>query len=389
MLNRVEPINDITVRSMGVGKRLLKTNYFKLTFKDLLTILTAVTVPIAIGIYTVVTTDQQTKAAKLVANEQQRFADERRQFDFKQAAESQQQHLYNNFIDDIYQLHRDGELNDSQNPWAFANARFRALHRQLDGLRKAYVLQFLKEKQLIGRNPCQTGCEQRQLDDIIRLNELNFDGLKLLSENGKLNRLNFKCVEFDHVSLVNATITNVDLSGAIFHSSQLNGVNFTGSSLACATFNGTLLNGTNFGDSNLEGATFINVDRSTVILTAEQLRQSTFLNTIMSNGTILNKTSTTSTAGKSSVPVETTSTYGESPLPMQTTLTGGGSSLPVRTTSTNGKSSLPMETTSAYGKSPLPMQTTLTDGESSLPVRTTSTYSKSSLPMEASTIPEG
>ncbi|CAF1398344.1 unnamed protein product [Didymodactylos carnosus] len=89
-----------------------KENYFKLTFNELLSILCTATIPIAIIIYTTITRDQQTQAAK-----------ERSQFDLKQAAELQQQQIYNRFIDDIYTLHRDGELNDTAKPRAFANAR--------------------------------------------------------------------------------------------------------------------------------------------------------------------------------------------------------------------------------------------------------------------------
>ena len=103
MVNRVEPVNNIPGRAITAERKSSKRNYFKLTFKDLLTILTATFVPIAIGIYTTVLTDQQSKAAKVTVDKQQSIADE-----------SQQQHLYNNFIDDIYQLYKDGELNDTQ-----------------------------------------------------------------------------------------------------------------------------------------------------------------------------------------------------------------------------------------------------------------------------------
>ncbi|CAF4507323.1 unnamed protein product, partial [Didymodactylos carnosus] len=37
----------------------------------------------------------------------------------------QQQQIYNDFIDNIYTLHRDSELNETSKPWAFANARYK------------------------------------------------------------------------------------------------------------------------------------------------------------------------------------------------------------------------------------------------------------------------
>ena len=286
MANRVEPMNNTGVRTIIADKNPAKRSYFYLTFKDVLNILIATSVPIAIGIYTAVTTGQQIKAAQLAADKQQLIADE-----------SRQQHLYNSFIDDIYELHKDGELNDTLSPWAFANARYRSIHRQLDMLRKAHVLQFLKEKELIGRDQCPTGCEKKQLPDIIRLGELNFNGLQLVSETGKLNRLNFKCVTLDRVSLVGAMITNVDMSGAVFEESNLSGAKFTGSSLKCAEFIGGQLDGTDFGDSKMENATFVNVDLSTAKFTTQQLQQWTFVNTTLPNGTIAT-TSDTGQVGK-------------------------------------------------------------------------------------------
>jgi len=238
------------------------------------------------AIYTTITTHQQ-----------QRLADERRQFELQQAAELYQQSLYDDFIDDMYQLHKDGELNDTHNPWAFANARYRVLHRRIDVLRKAQVLQFLKEKQLIGRNHCQTGCEQKKLNDIIRLNTLNFDGIQLSSDTGMLNQLDIKCVLFDHLSLGNARFTNVDLSGAVFDGSILNGVKFIGSTLACVKFDGTKLDGADFGDSNLDGAIFINVNMSTVKLSKKQLQMVTILNTILPNPTTVGQSTIKSTTG--------------------------------------------------------------------------------------------
>ena len=212
MLSQVEPVNNTIPESKPTSKKSSTKSYFRLTFKDLLNILIAVTVPIAIGIYTGVTTNQQMKTAKLEADERQRIAHE-----------SFQQSIYNDFIDNIYQLHKDGELNDSHSPWAFANARYRAVHRQLDKVQKAHILQFLKEKELIGRDESITGCEKEQPKDIIRLNALNFDYLQLFSETGTLNQLNLKCVELDRVSLVGAILTNVDLSGVSFEGSNLNG----------------------------------------------------------------------------------------------------------------------------------------------------------------------
>ncbi|CAF4207303.1 unnamed protein product, partial [Rotaria sordida] len=71
--------------------------------------------------------------------------------------------------------------------WAFANARFRAAHRQWDAIRKADILQFLKENQLIGRKPSIKNRAVKKVDNIIHLNDLNFDNISLTSPTGSLN----------------------------------------------------------------------------------------------------------------------------------------------------------------------------------------------------------
>ncbi|CAF1050919.1 unnamed protein product [Didymodactylos carnosus] len=265
--NRAEPV-DVKKPE----KQPQKQKYFKLTFNELLNVLCTATIPIAIVIYTTITRDQQTQAAR-----------ERSQFDLKQASELQQQQIYNRFIDDIYTLHRGGELNNTSRPWVFANARHRAAHLQWDVSRKAHALQFLKEKELIGRQQCETGCELKQFDDIIQLNGLNLDNVHLTSQTDTVNQLNMKCVQFEQVSMTNATFSFVNLNGASFNGSRLNGVKFEGSTLVCATFNGTELDGTDFGDSNLTNAQFVNVDLSTAKLTKSQRHQAKLENTIMSN----------------------------------------------------------------------------------------------------------
>jgi sugar lactone lactonase YvrE len=133
----------------------------------------------------------------------------------------------------------------------------------------------MKEKKLIGRNKCESGCEPKYLKDIIRLNELNFDYVNLVSQTDKLNQLDMKCVRFEQDSLLNGTFTNINFNGASFDGSRLNGAKFSGCSFIAATFYGTELNDVDFGDSNLEGAQCINVHLSTLkFILAPPLRAS-------------------------------------------------------------------------------------------------------------------
>lgn len=239
-----------------------KDGFFRMTFLEILNILCAAAVPVALGIYTVITYQQE--------QEQQQKTEE---LSIKQTIESRQDEIYDQFLKNIYNLDRHGYLKENKNPWAFANAYYRAAHRQLGPLRKVNILQFLKEKQLIGRDSCHNGCRSKDVKDIIRLNELSFDDVHFSSETGTLNRLNLQCISFDQVSLKNTLFNNTNLNGVSFDQGRLANVHFTNSSLKCAHFNGTDLRGVDFGESDLTDAEFIDVDLSEVNLTNQQRKQ--------------------------------------------------------------------------------------------------------------------
>ncbi|CAF4199628.1 unnamed protein product, partial [Adineta steineri] len=260
-----------------------KRVFWHFTFKDILTILCSAAIPIALAIYTTIGSQQQKREAEKTRQFDLEQAEKIRQFDLEQVEKLRQRTLYDDFINNIFKLDNYGYLKERKNPWAFANAYYRAAHRQWDTIRKADVIQFLKEKQLIGRNNCSNGCRTTELDDIIRLNELNFDNVHLTSETGVLNKLNLQCVSFDQVSMSNATFTFASLNGVSFDGGRLDKVKFDGSSLLCASFNGVNLSGADFGNSNLAGAHFSNSDMSGVKISEDQINQASFHNVIMPN----------------------------------------------------------------------------------------------------------
>ena len=272
------------------------SKFCRLTLKDILSILVGITIPIAIGVYGAVNNEQAQKSAKLAADEQQRIAAERRTFDVQRATDLHQQQLYKDFIDAMYVFHKDGELNDPASPWAFANARYRAVHRDFDGLRKVQALLFLKEKQLIGRRTCITGCETKDVEDIIRLKGMSFDNLNLASETGGLNALDLSCIQFDGISMMNSSFSQANLNGVTFNNSRLNGSKFNDVSFNCA----------DFGNAELGGASFVNTDLSRTKLTEAQLGQAYLKNVTMGNGTILTSETTTTTQSRSTTPASVT-----------------------------------------------------------------------------------
>ncbi|CAF1578252.1 unnamed protein product [Adineta steineri] len=224
-----------------------KTKFWKLTLGELLTALCAAAVPIAVAIYT------------NNLSEQQRIANERREFDSKQADNLRQQQVYDQFLSDIYQLDKDGQLSGAAKPWALANARYWTANQQLSSQLKSDALIFLKRKGLIGLD-CPTLSDDRQdRSDIIQLSGLNFDNIRLVSPTGDLSLLDMACVQFGQVSLVNASFYMTNLDGASFNGSRLIGAKFNSSSLEGVSFlNGADLNGVSFHNSNLRGAEFPN-----------------------------------------------------------------------------------------------------------------------------------
>ena len=250
----------------------------------------------AIGVFGAVSNDQAHKSASRAADEQQRIATERRTFDIERANSLSQQQLYKDFLDAMYVFHKDGELNDSANPWAFANACYRAVHRDFDNARKVQALVFLKEKELIGRRTCNTGCEVKDVEDIIRLKGMNFNNVNLNSDNGGLNPLDLGCILFDGVSMINTTFTEVNLNGVIFNNSRLNGARFSNTSFNCARFENTDMKGADLSQSNISGAVVVNTDLSATKFTADQIEQACLVNVKMPNGTIISSPTRTTTS---------------------------------------------------------------------------------------------
>ncbi|CAF1173194.1 unnamed protein product [Adineta steineri] len=264
-----------------------KRAFWHFTLKDILTIISSVAIPIALAIYSAIGSQQQ-----------KREAEKTRQFDLEQAEKLRQRTLYDEFLNNIYKLDKDDYLSDTKNPWAFANAYYRAAHRQWDTIRKADVLQFLKEKQLIGRNNCSNGCRTTNLNDIIRLNKLNFDNVHLASETGVLNQLDLECVSFDQVSM----------SNAVFSFASLNGVSFDGGRVKLYP-------------QRRQKKPIIQTTTTTIKTKMSTTTSSSTTTTTMMTTTTSTKTSTTTTTSASTSTTTSTSTTSTTTLTTTTTTT--------------------------------------------------------------------
>lgn len=285
-MNSVIPDDEIRLKT--------KRRYLYLTFYELLLIVCTAAVPIVICIYTAIDNKQKfTEAGR------------RRQFDLEQSEKLRQQEVYDKFIEDFYKLDKDGQLNDSAKPWAFANARYWSANRQLNPPLKVDALVFFKQKGLIGRRCRHNDNRLQVLEDVIKLNGLNFDHVQFKSPTNGLVPLDMTCVNFDQVSLSGSVFGSTNLNEATFEGSRLTGATFHDSSLVGTVFNRTEVDGVNFGNADLQNTQFIGVDLSKTLITEEQLAKATLNNSTLSNGVELADSSAKPTSkGYSSVTTE-------------------------------------------------------------------------------------
>ena len=242
-----------------------RSRFLDFTLKDVLALLFTAIMPAVIAVHTILVTDQQNQLK----------------------SELRQQRIYDKFLNDILQLHIDQELNASVAPYAFANARFRSVARQMDNLRKQYSLIFMKEKKLIGKHCFCNGNGHRatqERQEIINLTQLNFDGIVLKSSARDVYQLDMNCVVFDQVSLAQVVFDAVDFDCSAFENSELSNLQFSNTSLINSKFNRTILNGTDFQKSDLTGAEFHNVDLSNTKISEQQINSSFFYNSTLPNG---------------------------------------------------------------------------------------------------------
>jgi uncharacterized protein YpmS len=95
-----------------------KRTFWKFSCNNIFSILCAAAIPIALGIYTGITYKQE-----------QEQAIRTQELSVRQTIESRRDTLYNQFLSNVYNLDKDGYLKERYNPWAFANAYYRAAHR--------------------------------------------------------------------------------------------------------------------------------------------------------------------------------------------------------------------------------------------------------------------
>lgn len=247
-------------------------SFFRLSLRDVLILIFSTITPMIVAIYTIVITQNELRSTY----------------------ERRQNLVYDSFLDNIYFLHRDNQLADSEKPWAFANARYRSAHRQWDKFRKQESIRFLKEKNLIGRTVSEVRnnmVHMTCLPDIIRIKHLNFDGAIFESSAKHLYNLNLACIYFEQVSLASTVFSATDLNYSLFDHSSLAGATFDQTSLDNVIFFHSVLDAVDFADSTMRNTIFVGTNLSTTKISIKQLEEAKFYNVTMPNGSHIRETS--------------------------------------------------------------------------------------------------
>lgn len=223
----------------------------------------AILVPVMIGIFTVVTTLQESQRAQLQRNSDmekigrqaqlQREMDavkmkEQQEYDESNLREERIQNVYDAFIRDMSSIVLKYNLNLTVSEVIVARAKTLATLEQIDPRRKWYLIKFLYDSQLLYGN--KSGMR------FIDLADADLSNVQFSVEKRFARRLELEGIRLSRVQLRSSLFENIGLNRAIFRYSSLNNSNFIGVSIAGADFRDTILENSNFVLHNLQETSF-------------------------------------------------------------------------------------------------------------------------------------
>lgn len=230
-----------------------------LTKFQLIKLISSCALPLAVAIFTLVTTLQNRQIAK-----------QNRDQDLVEVEDDQRQRFFVSYINDISRFRDKNILNLTHNYNKLLYIRTKTLTtlRKLDNERKKYVLLFLKESSLLHE------------DEQSLLVGANFNGIDLsyndcIFKNVTFSGVYFQEVSFEHCLFENVIFRNVNfhkatLTNSIFYltyfiSCQMDYVNFYESIISESDFNSTSLSYTNFNQVKIDYVKFNDVNLTKAI----------------------------------------------------------------------------------------------------------------------------
>lgn len=199
------------------------------------------------------------------------------QTQFNIAADSQREATLQTYIDHMSELLLDEQLRNSEDRSEIRSvARTRTILtlRQLDGERKALLIQFLYESGLI-----------QNTNTIINLRNTDFRGMPRgpRIDRDETNSVDLSGTDFSGVVFAEANFASTYLRNADFSNAYLSGTDFGSADLRNANFSGANLSGANLSDANLTGANLSGVDLTGASLINTNFHMADFSNADLDN----------------------------------------------------------------------------------------------------------
>ncbi len=210
------------------------------TFWDWLQLLGVLAVPAVIGIGALVFITKQVQAREAENTDNQR----------EEALQA--------YIDEMLKLLLVNDLRRASNDEVRKIARVRTLTvlRRLDPGRKASVLQFLQEADLVNEDTCLVELEGVDLSGA-RLNGIRLDGVNLREANlsgANLNSASLSGIDLSGARLIGAYLNDADLSRANLSEADLSEANMGWGILSGPAGSRIMLGPSNLSEANLRGA---------------------------------------------------------------------------------------------------------------------------------------
>ncbi|CAF3630994.1 unnamed protein product [Rotaria sp. Silwood1] len=252
-----------------------------LTKFQLIKLITSCALPLAVAIFTLVTTLQNRQIAL-----------QNRQQDLLESEDDQRQSFFVNYINDISRFRDQNieNLTNNYNKLLYIRTKTLTTLRKLDNERKKYILLFLKESSLLSE------------DEQSLLSGADFNGIKIDHNDCVFRNVIFSGVYFQQVSFMNCLFENVTfryvdfheavLSHSIFYltyfiSCRMDYVNFQESVISESYFNSSSLSYTDFRQVKIDFVKFYNVNLTKASFSDNpiQTQYSLIRNSLLPNGT--------------------------------------------------------------------------------------------------------
>ena len=253
-------------------------------------------IPLMIGVFTVVTTMQQTKLSTLQREHDKEEAILLRKYSEHQADSVHKDNLFDVYLDDVSKLLM---LDDEKRSLTIIRAKTLASLRQFDSERKKHLLLFLYDSELIYRSP------EKISSWILNINDADFNGIYF--QGTTENTCSFSYLHLYHVYLSNASFINCFIDRSVFSAATIYNTTFFRARLFRTNFRFALLDNSNFTEASFFQTIFIgaslaecnftgsfwfnqtvdftNANLTGAVISDEQLSKSIIDNAILPNGT--------------------------------------------------------------------------------------------------------